>query len=149
MLKVRWSLIQKGHLRKSIKINSQRCCIYVNNQLFGKVVNSQFQQLTSVQPILENPSSVQSQQASISDKRLITLESPDHSIPTQQTLISNQLLKCFYINIRSIVNKFTQFQSLVYSHKYDLIAITETWLTENMFDSEILPNQYIIYHNDR
>jgi len=39
LLKVRWSLIQKGHLRKSIKINSQCCCIYVNNQLFGKVVN--------------------------------------------------------------------------------------------------------------
>jgi len=30
-----------------------------------------------------------------------------------------------------------------------LIAITETWLTENIFDSEILPNQYIIYRNDR
>ena len=90
LLKVRWSLIQKGHLRKSIKINSQRCCIYVNNQLFGKVVNSQFQQLTSVQPIPENSSSDQSQQASIPDKPLITLESPDHSIPTQQTLASNQ-----------------------------------------------------------
>jgi len=89
LLKVRWSLIQKGHLRKSIKINSQRCCIYVNNQLFGKVVNSQFQQLASVQPIPESSSSVQSQQASIPDKPLITLESPDHSIPTQQTLASN------------------------------------------------------------
>ena len=30
-----------------------------------------------------------------------------------------------------------------------MIAITETWLTENIFDSEILPNQYIIYRNDR
>ena len=63
LLKVRWSLIQKGYLRKSIKMNSQRFCIYVNVQLFGKVFNSQFQQLTSVQAIPENSSSVQSQQA--------------------------------------------------------------------------------------
>ena len=30
-----------------------------------------------------------------------------------------------------------------------MVAITETWLTSNVFNNEILPNQYIIYHNDR
>ena len=31
LLKVRWSLIKKGHQCKAIKINSQHSCIYVNN----------------------------------------------------------------------------------------------------------------------
>lgn len=54
-----------------------------------------------------------------------------------------------YINIRSIVNKLSSFQTLIYSHDYDIIAITETWLSKNIFDNEILPINYTIYCNDR
>jgi len=62
----------------------------ITNCLVKLLINSQFQQLTSVQPILENSSSVQSQKASSPDQPLITLESPVHTIPTQQTSASNQ-----------------------------------------------------------
>jgi len=41
-----------------------------------------------------------------------------------------------------------QFQTLIYSKDYD-ICITETWLSDNIFDNEILPNGYSIYRNDR
>ena len=49
----------------------------------------------------------------------------------------------------SIVNKLSQFQSFVYSHNFDVIAITETWLSNSIFDNEILPTNYKIYCNDR
>jgi len=53
------------------------------------------------------------------------------------------------MNIRSIVNKLSSFQTLIYSHDFDFIAITETWLSDNIFDNEILPTNYTIYRNDR
>ena len=53
------------------------------------------------------------------------------------------------MNTRSIVNKLTQFHSLIYSHDYDIIAITETWLSDYLLDQEIIPTGYIIYHKDR
>ena len=45
--------------------------------------------------------------------------------------------------------KLSSFQTFIYSHEYDIIAITETWLTKNIFDNEILPINYTIYRNDR
>jgi len=56
-------------------------------------------------------------------------------------------LKCYYINIRSIVNKLPQY--FAYSHNFDVIAITETWLSNSIYDKEILPMNYKIYRNDR
>ena len=62
---------------------------------------------------------------------------------------SNNKLSIFYTNPRSIVNKLQQFQSLVYSKSFDIIALTETWLTDSIFDNEILPTNYTIFRNDR
>ena len=50
LLKERWVLIQGGYNRKSIKINSSNSSLYVNNQLFGKVENSQFQRSNNYKP---------------------------------------------------------------------------------------------------
>ena len=52
LLKERWTLIQGGHNRKSIRINSSNSSIYVNNQVFGKVTNSKFQHSNYYQSIL-------------------------------------------------------------------------------------------------
>ena len=49
LLKERWALIQGGHNRKSIRINSSNSSIYVNNQVFGKVINSKFQRSNNYQ----------------------------------------------------------------------------------------------------
>jgi len=59
------------------------------------------------------------------------------------------LLYCYYTNIRSIVNKLFPFQAMIYSHNYDIVAITETWLFNSIFDNKILPTNYRIYRNDR
>ena len=53
------------------------------------------------------------------------------------------------MNTRSIVNKLIHFHTLIYSKDYDIIAITETWLSDNILDQEIIPTGYTIYRNDR
>ena len=55
----------------------------------------------------------------------------------------------FYTNARSIVNKLKDFQSLVYTKSFDIIGISETWLTDNIYDNEILPTGYTIFRKDR
>lgn len=66
----------------------------------------------------------------------------------QVNLSSESITVCFF-NARSLVNKLPQFQSLVLSLNYDVICVTETWLTDLIFDQEILPSNYIIHRNDR
>ena len=50
LLKERWSLIQGVFNCKSIKISSVNNSIYVNNLVFGRVVNSQFQRTNNYHP---------------------------------------------------------------------------------------------------
>jgi len=47
------------------------------------------------------------------------------------------------------MNKFDQFQSLVYTKNFDIICVTETWLNNTVFNNEILPTSYTIYRKDR
>ena len=84
LLKERWSLIQNSHSRKSIKLNSQRSCIYLNNQLYGKVINSQFQRSTQTIPTPQNTTSHPQQ---MDQSPLINLSSPNlvTSDPSQST----------------------------------------------------------------
>jgi len=48
-----------------------------------------------------------------------------------------------------MVSKLSKFQGFVYSSDYSIVCITETWLTSEIFDNEILPNGYSIYRKDR
>ena len=58
-------------------------------------------------------------------------------------------MKLFLLNSRSINNKLNQFQNFVYSNKVDIFCVTETWLTDAIYDNEILPTDYSVYRNDR
>ena len=53
------------------------------------------------------------------------------------------------LNARSIYRKLALFQSIVYSTNHTIYCITETWLTDLIFDSEILPANYSIFRKDR
>ena len=47
-------------------------------------------------------------------------------------------------------NPATHFQNLVYSEQADIVWVTETWLRDDIENSEILPwNDYTIYRKDR
>ena len=70
-------------------------------------------------------------------------------------------IDCALLNPRSlkaIVNntntnqracKLTLFKNYVYTNTLDIIAVTDTWLTDNVSDGEILGNDYTIYRRDR
>ena len=47
------------------------------------------------------------------------------------------------------MNKLSNFQSFVYTSNFNILCITETWLTDSVFDLEILPTDSTIYHKDR
>jgi len=72
LLKERWTLIQGGHDRKAIKINSRTSSLYLNNKVYGKVVNSQFQRSAYFPP---NPTTTTTLPMELQEP-LISLASP-------------------------------------------------------------------------
>ena len=42
-----------------------------------------------------------------------------------------------------------RFQSYVYSQTFDIIGVTETWLSTNIFTNEIFPSCYTVLRKDR
>ena len=52
-------------------------------------------------------------------------------------------------NTRSLANKLSKFQSLVYASDFNVFCITETWLSEKSSDDEILPSSFVLYRCDR
>ncbi len=60
-------------------------------------------------------------------------------------------LKCQVLNARSIVNKSRDLQALLVSEKLDAVAITETFLSHDILDSELLDGipDFTIFRRDR
>ena len=52
-------------------------------------------------------------------------------------------------NARSLNKQINDFQSFVYSETFDIIAITKTWLTNNIYTNEIFPSGYTVLRKDR
>ena len=72
--------------------------------------------------------------------------------PHTHTNRNNQsILRCYYQNVRSIRsgNKLREFQDTVHANQYDIVAISESWLTSDISDSELLPWNYDIFRCDR
>ena len=80
--------------------------------------------------------------------------------PTNQAGTNSQCLRCCSFNAQSLrslnrlldgtlVSNLSSFQDLVYTENFDLITVTETWLNENISNSEILPSGYSIIRKDR
>ena len=58
-------------------------------------------------------------------------------------------LRILNINCQSIKNKIADFHSLISSAKPDIFIGTESWLKNDIVDSEIFPEKYTIYRKDR
>ena len=56
--------------------------------------------------------------------------------------ISRDKLTCFYVNARSIMNKFEQFETYVYDLNPDIIGVTESWTSSRILDSELIIDGY-------
>lgn len=100
---------------------------------------------------------------------------PSFNLPAFCILLSNDVelnpgdrcknqrsISVFYQNARSLkallknreepndyTCKLALLQDIVYSAKYDVVAISETWLNPSVTNSEILPHGYEIYRKDR
>ena len=68
------------------------------------------------------------------------------SDPATHFALSSSLTVCLF-NARSLVNKLSKFQSFVYP--IDVYCITESRLSDSIFDNEILPSGYSIFRKDR
>lgn len=53
------------------------------------------------------------------------------------------------INCRSVINKVDEFTALLESVKADIVFGTESWLNPTIADSEVFPNEFIVYRKDR
>ena len=47
------------------------------------------------------------------------------------------------------LKSYHPFTHFVYSSLPDVIAVTETWLSDSIFNNEVLPNGYSVYCKDR
>lgn len=53
------------------------------------------------------------------------------------------------MNCRSILNKELDLEHLIALHDPDVVALTETWLHDGVYDSEIAPSGFNVYRRDR
>ena len=55
------------------------------------------------------------------------------------------------INFQSVLHKKAELLDLIFTHKPHIIIGTETWLSNNIHDNEVIPEycNYVIYRNDR
>ena len=58
-------------------------------------------------------------------------------------------LKIVNVNCRSIKNKIAEFEHLSKTTDADIILGTESWLTDDIKNSEVFSNNYKIYRRDR
>nr|XP_049692398.1 uncharacterized protein LOC126053707 [Helicoverpa armigera] len=55
----------------------------------------------------------------------------------------------FYQNVRGLRTKTNTFYRNVCSNGFDVICLTETWLTEGITDSELFDDRYLVWRRDR
>lgn len=53
------------------------------------------------------------------------------------------------VNARSLYSKLADFEALLLEHDPDAVVVTETWLSESILDSEVLPPGYRMVRRDR
>ena len=58
-------------------------------------------------------------------------------------------LKCCLLNARSVVNKSLDVQAYLHSESLDVLAVTETFLSDAISDGELVGSGYSVYRRDR
>ena len=81
----------------------------------------------------------------------ISLSPPTGESPTSSSTstASSSSLRCLLLNARSIANKSEALRALLDTDHLDLVAITETFLDEDILDSELVNTSFTVYRRDR
>lgn len=58
-------------------------------------------------------------------------------------------LNIYYQNVRGLRTKTNTFLNNLVVNNYDIICLTETWLTDGIFDAELFDSRYTIFRKDR
>lgn len=58
-------------------------------------------------------------------------------------------LTVYYQNVRGLRTKTNTFYRNIQVNSYDIIALTETWLTDSVFDNELFDDRYLVWRRDR
>jgi len=76
-------------------------------------------------------------------------ETIDTGTTTNGVAGSAHVLRCLYTNANSVINKMDELRERVLVNDIDVIAITETWSREEIADSELCIDGYVLYRKDR
>lgn len=74
---------------------------------------------------------------------------PIATAPPRVHIKPNATISLTSWNARSAKNKLSFIQSFILSKSTDILCLTETWLTPDVTNNEILPNNYSIFRRDR
>lgn len=61
----------------------------------------------------------------------------------------NEFFSLYYQNIRGMSSKSREIYLNVFNNEFDIIVLTETWLTANHLSSEFFNMNYMVYRKDR
>ena len=90
--------------------------------------------------------------ASIAGSQLSGISGPtSESVTATDSIVvcDRSRVRIVLTNIRSIVNKRDELENLVESLSPSVVALTETWLTRDVEDSEVTLRGYKLFRNDR
>lgn len=59
------------------------------------------------------------------------------------------VISLYYQNTRGLRTKVSKFFRAVCLNDYDVVCITESWLTDGISDSELFDSRYLVYRRDR
>ena len=72
----------------------------------------------------------------------------DLHVPSEERNLKFNGLSTFYANARSTVHKRSKLELDFAVSRYDIIALTKTHLENSISDSEILPNNHLVFRRD-
>ena len=55
----------------------------------------------------------------------------------------------YYQNVRGVSTKTNEIYNAVAACNYDVIAFTETWMSNSIIDSELFPPNFLLFRSDR
>ena len=68
---------------------------------------------------------------------------------SKSNVFTAHVLKCLYTNANSVILKVDELRERVLLEAFDVVAVTETWATQEISDCELAIDGYVMYRKDR
>ncbi|XP_072051513.1 uncharacterized protein [Amphiura filiformis] len=128
-------------------------CGEMDNDLYDEIVNTNFDWMCPICEATHFDSSFFSSSSDNSDPECSTQETgkkqSTKAKPKSSHLKTVKGFTILNINFQSIMNKRSEWESLLHDIKPDFIQGTETWLEASIDNAEFLPEEYTAFRKDR